>query len=207
MGGWWPTPGYKVLLLYMFHKVNRDISRALNAPSLDGVEDGGDALPGLCPIGGGVPLLNSLFNSFTYSTMRASNSDGAIPGIGPRATQFLQTLVRHAIFQDIDLGLCKCRANTGRRERIKRAISDPSGEPFVGEHLAIEKLGAASTNRVSKPSPLVSTSRQMTYPNCGFATCLSAPRIRDVSPLPSPQPSRLLFPSDEGDVYRGGERR
>lgn len=139
--------------MYMFHKVNRDISRALNAPSLDGVEDGGDALPGLCPIGGGVPLLNSLFNSFTYSTMRASNSDGAIPGIGPRATQFLQTLVRHAIFQDIDLGLCKCRANTGRRERIKRAISDPSGEPFVGEHLAIEKLGAASTNRVSKPPP------------------------------------------------------
>lgn len=74
-----------MLLLYMFHKVNRDISRALNAPSLDGVEDGGDALPGRCPIGGGVPLLNSLFNSFTYSTMRASNSDGAIPGIGPRA--------------------------------------------------------------------------------------------------------------------------
>lgn len=75
-----------MLLLYMFHKVNRDISRALNAPSLEGVEDGGEALPGRCPIGGGVPLLNSLFNNFTYSTMRASNSDGAIPGMGPRAT-------------------------------------------------------------------------------------------------------------------------
>lgn len=125
MGGWWPTPGYKVLLLYMFHKVNRDISRALNAPSLDGVEDGGDALPGLCPIGGGVPLLNSLFNSFTYSTMRASNSDGAIPGIGPRATHFLQTLVRHAIFQDIDLGLCKCRIREEERELKGRLAIHP----------------------------------------------------------------------------------
>lgn len=77
-----------LLLLYMFHRVSRDISRALNPPSLGGVDDGGDALPCLWIIGGGVPapaLLNSLFSNFTYSTMRASNSDGAIPGIGPAA--------------------------------------------------------------------------------------------------------------------------
>lgn len=70
----------------MFQRVSRDISRALNAPSLGGVEDGGEALPCRWMIGGGVPapaLLSSLFSSFTYSTMRASNSEGAIPGIGP----------------------------------------------------------------------------------------------------------------------------
>lgn len=75
-----------MLLLYMFQRVSRDISRALKAPSLGGVDDGGDALPCLLIIGGGVPapaLLNSLFKSFTYSTIRASNSDGAKPGMGP----------------------------------------------------------------------------------------------------------------------------
>lgn len=85
IGGW--CPGYIVLLLYMFHRFNRDTSKVPNpAASLGGVEGGGDALSCRWIVGGGVPLLtflSSLFNSFTYSTMRASNSAGAIPGIGP----------------------------------------------------------------------------------------------------------------------------
>lgn len=68
------------LLLYRFQRVSRDISRGFNGE----VALGGDDEP--CRGGVAAELRSSLLRSFTYSTIRASNSEGAKPGTGPAKT-------------------------------------------------------------------------------------------------------------------------
>lgn len=102
IGSFWGSGhGGVALLLYRFHRVSLDISRGFRGD----VALGGDEDP--CRGGVAAELRSSLLSSLTYSTIRASNSDGASPGTGPAEGRNFLFLVLPRFRRDyLPVGIC-----------------------------------------------------------------------------------------------------
>lgn len=119
VAGWW-------LLLYRFHKVSLDISRALRASRGDVLVggEGGECIAGF--IGGDAPTVDrsSLFNILTYSAMRDSKSPNPDIGIAVKKkitkTNWKNYISRRGKYTDINGGkqkgsrvMCNAGGRTG----------------------------------------------------------------------------------------------